>query len=61
MDVVDTTAPVAELTSEKIVLDAGEALTAEDVITEVTEASKNVTAVFSEQETEAAAEEAVAE
>ena len=61
VDVVDTTAPVAELTSEKIVLDAGEALTAEDVITEVTEASKNVTAVFSEQETEAAAEEAVAE
>ncbi len=61
VDVVDTTAPVAELTSEKIVLGAGEALTAEDVITGVTEASKNVTAAFSEQETETTAEEAVAE
>lgn len=48
VDVIDTTAPVADVTTDPIVLGVGDTLTADAVMTGVTELSGNVTAKFAD-------------
>ena len=48
VDVIDTTAPVADVTTDPIVLGVGDTLTADVVMTGVTELSGNVTARFAD-------------
>ena len=59
VDVIDTTAPVADVTADPVVLGVGDTLTADAVMTGITELSGNVTAKFADvsenvEETESA-------